>query len=104
MTGWRASDKGILPISLDEYLKLLDWTGRKVVAGKRGSIPADMAPILDRLQIDKSTMQAVFHELDKKFRRFGAGVSGIAEKTLQALAQLRRWLRGTGVPVNPFDE
>jgi len=46
--------KGILSLSLDEYLKLLDWTGRKVIAGKRGSIPADAAPILDRLQINES--------------------------------------------------
>jgi hypothetical protein len=45
-TPWRASDKGILPISLDDYLKLLDWTSRKVVAGKRGSIPVDMATLV----------------------------------------------------------
>ena len=38
-TPWRASDKGLLPISLDDYLKLLDWTGRQVRQDKKGSIP-----------------------------------------------------------------
>lgn len=49
-TPWRASDKGIVALGLDDYLKLLDWTGRQVVAGKRGAIPADLAPILERLR------------------------------------------------------
>jgi len=47
----RCSDRGFLPMALDEYLKLLDWTGRQVVRGKWGAIPAELAPILDRLQI-----------------------------------------------------
>jgi hypothetical protein len=38
-------------MTVDEYLKLLDWTGRQVRLDKRGAIPADLAPILDRLQI-----------------------------------------------------
>jgi hypothetical protein len=50
-TPWRASDRGILPMSLDEYLELLDWSGRTVRAGK-GSIPTHLAPILVRLGID----------------------------------------------------
>ena len=72
-----------------------------MVAGKRGSIPADLAPILDRLEINQSGLQAAFSELDKKFRRFGETVRGMAQK---AVAQLGRWLRGTGIPANPFEE
>ena len=41
---WRASNKGFLPVTLDEYLQLLDWTGRQVRGNKRGSIPRHLAP------------------------------------------------------------
>ncbi len=47
----RASDKGFLPMTLAEYLRLLDWTGRQARRDKRGKIPSDVAPILERLQV-----------------------------------------------------
>jgi REP element-mobilizing transposase RayT len=47
----RASEQGYLPIGLDQYLSLLDWTGRQLRAGSRGTIPAGLAPILERLGI-----------------------------------------------------
>jgi hypothetical protein len=33
------------------YLELVDWTGRAALATKRGAIPADLPPILERLNI-----------------------------------------------------
>lgn len=50
--GLRASDKGFLSISVEEYLKLLDWTGRQGRPDKRGKIPESHLPILQRLGID----------------------------------------------------
>jgi hypothetical protein len=38
-------------LALDRYLELLDWTGRQLAAGKRGAIPANLAPILQRLDL-----------------------------------------------------
>jgi hypothetical protein len=35
----------------DDYLTLLDATGRFLKAGKRGAIPAELAPILSRLDL-----------------------------------------------------
>jgi hypothetical protein len=32
-------------------LRLLDWTGRQIRREKRGAIPADLAPILQRLHV-----------------------------------------------------
>jgi len=47
----RASNKGCVFMSLAEYLELLDWTGRQVKPGKRGSVAANAPPILDRLNL-----------------------------------------------------
>jgi len=40
-----------LPIRFSDYLELVDWTGRAVLTGKRGAIPANVPPILERLGI-----------------------------------------------------
>lgn len=50
-TARRASDKGLIPMTLDDYLRLLDASGRIVRNDKRGAIPAEIAPILERLGI-----------------------------------------------------
>ena len=42
---------GFLTLDLDDYLALLDWAGRELRVGKRGAIPADIAPILERLHV-----------------------------------------------------
>lgn len=47
----RASNKGCLSMSLDDYLPLLDWTGRQLHRQERGQIPKACAPILARLQL-----------------------------------------------------
>ena len=48
----RISNKGFLPMTRDQYLSLLDVLGRLVRNGKRGVIPSDLAPILERLNVD----------------------------------------------------
>ena len=50
----RASDRGLLPMTLESYLRLLDWTGRQLRAGTKGVIPPGLASILDRLQVRPS--------------------------------------------------
>lgn len=39
-------------INVDDYLQLVDATGRILINGKRGAIPPNLKPILERLQID----------------------------------------------------
>lgn len=41
-----------LPLSLEDYLALVDATGRKLKAGKRGATPAELPPILQRLGLE----------------------------------------------------
>jgi REP element-mobilizing transposase RayT len=45
-------EKGSLPISLKDYLELVDWGGREVKHNKRGHIPSNAPPILARLKMD----------------------------------------------------
>ncbi len=67
-----ASDKGCLPISLDEYLALLDWTGRQLVRGRHGAIPHHLAPIVERIGLPPSG----WLELVSKFGRLFCRVAG----------------------------
>ena len=74
----RASDKGLLSMSLDEYLKLLDWVGRQVRSGKRGAIPAGLAPILARLGIESGQLVETVEKLTQRFRRMIGPVEQMA--------------------------
>jgi REP element-mobilizing transposase RayT len=67
-TSRRADNKGCLPMSLDDYLKLLDWTGRQFRTDKRGAIPAACAPILDRLDCSAETWFDLVKNFRKRFR------------------------------------
>ena len=50
----RASDQGFLPIEVEHYVMLLDWTGRELRADKRGAIPDHLTPIVERLGLNQS--------------------------------------------------
>ncbi len=39
----------------DDYLRLVDWTGRQVRSDKRGTIPGQLPPILNRLSLSHET-------------------------------------------------
>jgi REP element-mobilizing transposase RayT len=47
----RTGDAGI-PYSTADYLELVDWSGRAIVEGKKGSIPEHFPPILKRLSME----------------------------------------------------
>ncbi len=72
---WRASDKGLLPIRLETYLELLDWTGRQIGSKRQGSIPSSLAPILERLGIQAEHWLEAVRGFD---RRFGQVVGSLA--------------------------
>ena len=90
-TGTRASNKGFLPLSLQEYVKLLDWTGRQGRQDKRGKIPSSLLPILTRLRIDA----AMWCDLVWNFKRYFRSSAG-SPQSLRAEAQRRgrHWVQG----------
>jgi len=64
----RAGNKGCLSMTLYEYLKLLDWTGRQIRNDKAGVIPEDCAPILERLECNAETWLDFVKNFRKCFR------------------------------------
>ncbi len=50
-TGRRASDLGLLPITLPNYVQLLQWTAAQLRSGQRDTIPADLMTVLDHFQV-----------------------------------------------------
>jgi hypothetical protein len=90
-TGRRASDKGLLPLTLEKYLELLEWTGRQVCAGKSGAIPTGLAPILERLRIRSERWCELIENYDRWFRNF---VGHIDELRAAAVRLGKRCLRG----------
>ena len=87
----RASDRGFLPMSLDDYLALLDWTGRQLRAGKRGAIPAGLRPILERLSINVDGWLESMHDFGRRFRRVIGRAANMSEF---ARLRGRRWFQG----------
>jgi hypothetical protein len=71
--GRRASNQGVFEMSLDEYLSVLDWTGRQLHPGKRrdgGGVAADpraTGPRFLKLAEVHSRLRAVFP--DRRGRR-----------------------------------
>ena len=93
-TGKRASDRGLLPIKLDEYLSLLDWTGRLQAQGKQGAIPRRLAPILERLGIVTEKANE-WLELVTNFDKLFSHVVGTSQQLIDRAAQAgRRYYRG----------
>jgi hypothetical protein len=66
-TGARCSDKGYLPISQSDYFQLLDWTARQSVAGKSGTTPAAVAPVLKRLGLAPTAWSELVNDFGKLF-------------------------------------
>lgn len=65
----QTSCKGLLRMSEDDYLRLLDWSGRALRPGKRGSIPSDLAPILERLEVNSESWLDCIQNFGRWFRR-----------------------------------
>lgn len=74
---WRASDNPGLPMTEEQYLQLLDWTGRQAKKGKRGKIPDDLEPILTRLGIREERWIDLATGFNQLFRRIAGDVEEV---------------------------
>jgi REP element-mobilizing transposase RayT len=67
-TARRASSKGCLGMTLDQYLQLLDWTGRQWRPGKSGVISPALQPILERLDCTVESWLDLVSNFRRRFR------------------------------------
>jgi DNA-binding GntR family transcriptional regulator len=75
-------------MTLDQYIQLLDWTGRQPRAEKIGQMPAHVEPILTRLDCSPDTWLDLVQNFHRRFRT-EAG----RPETLQTVRQHRRRCR-----------
>ncbi|MBT8484963.1 MAG: hypothetical protein KJO43_05250, partial [Phycisphaerae bacterium] len=70
----RSRDRaGLLPLTLDQYLTVVDETGRLIRSDKRGAISARLPSILERLKIEASAWATTWGEIG---RVFGTAIGG----------------------------
>lgn len=94
VTGKRASDKGVLPLQIDDYLQLLDWTGRQLAKDKPGAIPKHLAPILERIGM-ATTKSEQWLDLVANFDTRFTHVVGTSQQLVERAAESgRRYFRG----------
>lgn len=55
------------PVSLEDYLELLDWSARQVAPGKRGKTPESVPPVLKRLGLDRDSWCELVSDFGKLF-------------------------------------
>ena len=65
--------KAFLPLSLEEYLALVDWTGRQIVLGKCGAIPVHLPPLLERTGIAAANWLPLVTRFGRLFHRVAGG-------------------------------
>ena len=73
-----------LPFRLTDYLDLVDWTGRILRTDKRGAIPDNLPPIMERLNIDPQNWLYLTRHFESPFK----GLVGSAYKLKQACQTL----------------
>ncbi|MEW8657559.1 MAG: transposase [Candidatus Thiodiazotropha endolucinida] len=73
-----------LPFRLNDYLGLVDWTGRAILETKRGHVPGNQPPILDRLQIDPQHWLYMTQHFESRFK----GIVGASYKLKEACRRM----------------
>jgi len=95
----RASDQGFLPISVEHYVMLLDWTGRELRADKRGAIPDHLAPIVERLGLNRSNWVETVRGFGRLFKQAAGRSSSLIDA---AACRSRRWFQGKAAARTAF--
>jgi hypothetical protein len=80
-----------IPFAFEDYLELVDWTGRAIRSDKRGQIPAGHPGILDRLGIDPERF--IGHS-ERLLKEFGTAVGAPAAMVSLCARRQTKYLHG----------
>ena len=69
-----------LPFALQDYIKLVDWTGRIVRADKKGFIPETAPPILSTLRLNGAQWQLLALEIQQEAITMFNGLDKLAAR------------------------
>jgi hypothetical protein len=90
-------------IEIKKYLMLLDWTGRELRQDKRGAIPEHLAPILDRLGLERSHWVQTVRDFGRMFKQAASRWSSLRHAAPLCLAASRcQTLFFSGFAVSSF--
>ena len=78
-------------LTLEEYLQILDTTGRCIKDGKKGYIPEDLSPILLRMNLDQDHWLETVQKYGSNFYRVIGCVERMAETAKRAG---QKWFKG----------
>ena len=79
-------------LQLDDYLQLVDQTGRALKEGKAGRIPPELRPLLERLDLDAD---AWLQEMRGSGFLLGAAIGSVAARAAEAARRGARWVVDT---------
>jgi REP element-mobilizing transposase RayT len=90
-----------IPFAFDDYLELVDATGRVIREDKRGFIPGETPRLLERLAIDPEQFIAT---AGRMLQQFGSAIGTPAHITSLCVARQARYLRGMGAARALFEK
>ncbi|MEW8537840.1 MAG: hypothetical protein AB2565_19435 [Candidatus Thiodiazotropha endolucinida] len=83
----------------EDYLRLVDWTGRAIRDDKRDSIPEELSPILERLQLDPD---AWLSSIKSYSRDYFTAVGAIDRIKVYAQSLEQRWFQGQSAAASHY--
>jgi len=92
--------RAAIPFSFDDYLDLVETTGRCLHPGKRGLIAERVPKLLQRLEIDPERFIDCARDLMKQF---GSAIGAPAHLTELCAARQVKYLRGVGAAKRVFE-
>lgn len=89
-----------MTLSLKEYMQLVDWTGRTIIKGKRGSIPDHLPSVLLRLKVNPENWVTTVSHFNSCFPRMAGQID-----RLKAICQKLNlaWVHGMRISKRLFD-